>query len=250
MSADSAKSLAERHAGRMQCFSKDWDEGDVITESGFFPLQWTHCALHGGGRTCPGDVNYPKPPESITKLRDAWLREQVGLPAVSLDARAATECHDLLRTFGTDRENTAGIHLKEAFGKAVNDFAYAQGMFQFCDVPTEMLAFDLLVGQLSYPMHYVADRIRRWQYRAKQTEMFMDVIVLDECRYVYEWMPTADLLDVGFTDVEQQLTYRFALDGVAKHRRWYNNETFFGGAVIDQHRPGFEARVISRRVRL
>lgn len=40
------------------------------------------------------------------------------------------------------------------------------------------------------------------------------------------------------------------LDGVSKHRRWYNSEFFFGTAVIDQFTNPFEAKILHPRVNL
>jgi hypothetical protein len=37
------------------------------------------------------------------------------------------------------------------------------------------------------------------------------------------------------------------LDGVAKHRRWYNTEYFFGTAVVDQDTEPFEAKTLRLR---
>ena len=77
--------------------------------------------------------------------------------------------------------------------------------------------------------------------------MFMDMLILDECRYLYDWMPTVDMFSEAIKDAERQLAYRFALDGVAKHRRWYNPEYFFGTAVVDQFTAGFDAKTLSPR---
>ncbi|WP_439360536.1 hypothetical protein [Bradyrhizobium sp. DASA03007] len=54
----------------------------------------------------------------------------------------------------------------------------------------------------------------------------------------------------GFSDLERQLAYRFALDGVSKHRRWYNEEYFFGTAIIDQFTEPFEAKSFYPRASL
>ncbi len=77
--------------------------------------------------------------------------------------------------------------------------------------------------------------------------MFMDMTILDECRYLYDWMPTTEMVSAGFSNIERQLAYRFALDGVSKHHRWYNSEYFFGTAVIDQHTKPFEAKILHPR---
>ena len=77
--------------------------------------------------------------------------------------------------------------------------------------------------------------------------MYLDMIVLDECRYIYDWMPTTDMLSNGISNIERQLSYRFALDGVAKHSRWYNTEFFSGTAIIDQDTAPFEAKLLNPR---
>ncbi len=80
--------------------------------------------------------------------------------------------------------------------------------------------------------------------------MYLDMIVLDECRYLYDWMPSIDMLLDGFSDIERQLSYRFALDGISKHSRWYNTEYFSGTAIIDQDKKPFEAKTLKTRIKL
>lgn len=221
-----------------QSFSADDDGGDIIVEPGCHPLSWTFCAMRGGGYAGI-DNNFPTPSQEIESRVDDWFHQLSGSPARSVTAREAAEWADLLRE-RTDLYS-------DRFAQAVSEFGYRQAMFQFCDVPTAELAFDLLIRQLAFPMHYTVDAVRRWTYTAKQTQMFTDVIVLDACRYVYDWMPTVDLLRYGFTDECQQLAYRFALDGLVKNRRWYNSEYFYGGAVVDQDTAAFEARLLRPR---
>jgi len=79
--------------------------------------------------------------------------------------------------------------------------------------------------------------------------MFMDMVILDECRYLYDWMPTADMFSEAIGDIERQLAYRFALDGVSKHARWYNSEYFSGTAVVDQFTKSFDAKSLFPRKR-
>jgi len=106
---------------------------------------------------------------------------------------------------------------------------------------------ELLFRQVAVPYHVNVERTRRWRYQAKDTPMFMDMTILDECRYLYDWMPTTEMVSAGFSNIERQLAYRFALDGVSKHRRWYNSEYFFGTAVIDQFTEPFEAKILHPR---
>jgi hypothetical protein len=56
-----------------------------------------------------------------------------------------------------------------------------------------------------------------------------------------------DMIANGFENKERQLAYRFALDGVSKHSRYYNSEYFFGTAIIGDSQKGFEAKTLSIR---
>lgn len=234
--------IVEEEVSKMQYFAKDGSGGDIIVDPSMFPVQWCICAMYGGGKECLGDINYPKPPDSIKKFRDDWLRQLSGLPDLSYDSKIAIENYDFLRTYSD--------YYNERLKKGVINFNYARKMFQFCDYPTKSLAFDIIMNQLSYPMHYSIEGTKRWTYKAKQTQMYMDAIIFDECRYIYEWLPTIDLIESGFTDIGQQLSFRFALDGLAKNRRWYNSEYFYGTAVIDQFKENFEAKILSKRIKL
>jgi hypothetical protein len=54
--------------------------------------------------------------------------------------------------------------------------------------------------------------------------MFVDVFAFDECRYVYDWLPTLDLV----SDV-----FRFALDGLSSQYRWYADDYISGAHCVD-----------------
>lgn len=120
-------------------------------------------------------------------------------------------------------------------------------MYQFLDKPNIGLLLDVIINQFAYPLHYNSNAIRRYNYKAKHMEMFMDVIVLDECRYIYEWLPTLDQLKHAIKNVSWQYVFRFALDGLVKQRIKYNNEYFFQGSVISKEVLGFEFKSISDR---
>jgi hypothetical protein len=70
----------------------------------------------------------------------------------------------------------------------------------FCDVPTEELALFPALAQFAMPYHYNVEETRRYSYVAegKATEMFMDVIPFDTCRYIYDWLPSTELMTESF----------------------------------------------------
>ncbi|MFD2144122.1 hypothetical protein [Mucilaginibacter antarcticus] len=54
----------------------------------------------------------------------------------------------------------------------------------------------------------------------------MDMLVFDECRYLYDWMPTIDMLKSNLANIENELSFRYILDAIGKHKRWYFDEFF------------------------
>ena len=122
--------------------------------------------------------------------------------------------------------------------------------YLFCDVFLFHQLKDILIGQLTSPYFYNVDKTNRWWYKAKETEMFMDLITYDECRYVFDWMPTLDMFEHGVNNLNRQLSLRFAMDSITKQRRWYNEEFFSGTAVVDQGEKTFEAKELAKRIRI
>ncbi len=120
----------------------------------------------------------------------------------------------------------------------------------FCDVFMFHQLKDILTGQLTSPYFYNVKYTKRWTYKAKSTDMFMDLITYDECRYIFDWMPTLDMFEEGVEDWDRQLSLRFAMDSVSKQRRWYNDEFFSGTAVVDQGIKTFEAKELQKRKKI
>jgi hypothetical protein len=209
--------------------------GRVREEPTAYPLQWTFLALDGRLSPLPAD---------FTPFRRSWESELTGSTrSGDIAARTAIERSEILRV----REAFHSDRLRSALAR----FRPPHFLYQFCDYPSLWLAFDAVTGQLSYPTHYVVDRVRRWSYRAKATDMFLDALVFDECRYLYEWLPTVDLLAEGLDDIRQQLCYRFALDGLGKHLHWYHqNSCFAGTTVISVTNPRFRDHVLAPRERI
>ncbi|MDV7195778.1 hypothetical protein R4391_36685 [Mycolicibacterium fortuitum] len=138
-------------------------------------------------------------------------------------------------------------YLKKDVLEIIKLFEKEKEIYQFLDKPNSHLLLDVVINQFAYPLHYNSRAIKRFSYKAKETEMFMDVIVLDECRYIYEWLPTLHQLKDALTNLSWQYVFRFALDGLIKQRMKYNNEYFFQGSVIPKEISGFENQEIAKR---
>lgn len=143
-----------------------------------------------------------------------------------------------------------GLKLNKDIQKIQDYFERGDNIYQFLDKPHSNLFFDLIINQIAYPMHYNAEAIRRYSYVAKQKEMYMDITVLDECRYIYEWLPAVHQVQSAFNNRSWQYVFRFALDGLVKNRFNYNNEFFFQGSVIKNNITGFQNRQIQLREKL
>jgi len=126
-------------------------------------------------------------------------------------------------------------------------FDDAKNLYQFLDKPNRVLFFDLVINQLSYPMHYCSNNIHRLTYVAKKKRMFTDLILFDECRYIYDWLPAIHQIKNAFSNLSWQYTFRFALDGLIKQRIAYNDEFFYQGSVIRKDAHSFETATISER---
>ena len=218
--------------------------GDVIIESGEYPLLWTLAVLDD--QTRANDKNYPsltQDPE-FKKYADMFLSQL----SDKLDKNYLVytlSASSFLLSEGIGSEQFYSSNLIQIYkGHRINNFHL------FCDYLLFHQLKELMIRQWTVPYHVNVRETMRWTYTAKETPMFMDLLVLDECRYVYDWMPTLDMLSMGVMNDERQLSFRFALDGVSKHKRWYNPEYFSGTAVIDQFTSPFEAQELLPRVRL
>ena len=172
--------------------------------------------------------------------------------------RLITELHgydpypiDLCQSFLTlTRFKSNGSKLKKDIQEIKEYFEKNDSMYQFLDKPQSTLFFDLIINQIAYPMHYNAEAIRRYSYTAKKNEMYLDITVLDECRYIYDWLPAVHQVQSAFSNYSWQYVFRFALDGLVKNRLNYNNEFFFQGSVISNDIEGFSNKVIKPREKI
>jgi hypothetical protein len=220
----------------------DGSGGEVICDPDEYPLLWTIAALCK--RRNAGDHNYPdyvdKDPD-FEKFAAGFLRQLTPEKNELEFVRLLEKTLVLLSASPSVREfyqeplaNIDGRH-------------WSREMHQFCDLVLCHQLKELLVRQVSVPYHFNVEKCKRWTYTAKEHQMFVDLSVYDEARYVYDWMPTMDMLQNGMDNPDRQLVYRFALDALNKHRRWYNSELFSGTAIIDQSTPQFEAKELRAR---
>lgn len=93
-----------------------------------------------------------------------------------------------------------------------NNIFFDSGRNVSVDMPMANLPLQLLVYQIGFPYHLNVDKIKRFEYVAKETTMYTDLFVLDKCRYIYDWIPTVDLFSEGFKNIEIQLATRICIN--------------------------------------
>jgi len=142
------------------------------------------------------------------------------------------------------------IKLKDDVKLIENFFESSEKIYQFLDKPHSNIFFDVIINQLAYPLHYNTEQNIRYKYMAKSTSMYMDITIYDECRYIYEWLPALHQIVSAFENSSWQYVFRFALDGLVKSRKRYNNEFFFQGSVVPSSVDEFKDKEIRDRVNI
>lgn len=123
----------------------------------------------------------------------------------------------------------------------------SSNLFQFLDKTDSSILFDIVTNQLAYPFHTNTKAVKRYRYRAKKTNMYTDISIFDECRYIYDWLPALHQIQSSFENPSWQYIFRFALDGLIKNRYNYNNEFFYKGTVISPSEDGFNNITMTKR---
>jgi len=213
--------------------------GDAICDSDLYSLLATLAACGAYGES----PDWAPPPADAKKLINAWRASLKGK-----NGPGKHEIHDIVAAFYAWRHDPS---LWSDAMKRLADFPYRERMTQLCDVPTSELAFYPVFAQLSYPSHPNIRETKRFLYQAegRQTPMFMDVIAFDECRYVYDWLSALHLVPEDWSEPSAQLTFRFAVDAIAKELRWFGDD-FLSGCHVVGINQGFPASELSARVNL
>jgi hypothetical protein len=197
-----------------------YTDGIALSEPHMYSLLYTLAAC-GLIEECKGfDVS-----DTVKKFCGAWEKQLSGKSRDTVSASEVIACFYALRhnpMFWADAM------------KRIASFGYSDFMPFLCDVPTTELGFYPIFAQLAYPAHNNVAETRRYRYVAegKKTTMLLDVLPFDECRYVYDWLASAQLVDNDWMDESRQLVFRFSLDGVAKIIRWYHDDFLYGCHVV------------------
>lgn len=224
--------------------SVDESHGHVCIEPTVAPILWTVaslCKSRNKKDICYPQMIYENP--EYGSFCDSFLR-QIGL----------SKLENFERVYFLVSEMPENLRLNKFYSEILKEISrinWSRKMYNFCDIVLFNQIKELIFFQMAIPYYVNVKKTKRWTYKAKTTRMFMDMFVLDECRYIYDWMPTIDMMKSGLGSIDRQFCYRFALDALSKNRHWYNQEYFYGTAVIGiWGMDKFDAGVLSKRIEI
>jgi hypothetical protein len=218
------------HTELESLLSQDWEtDGDAICDPHFFSLIWTLAAC---GRYA-GATEFAAVRQGAESLIRTWRGGLVGKVEQKELKAEGKKLEDLIALFYAWRHDQS---LWTPAMQRIGDFPYRDSMPILCDVPTTEIGFYPAFAQLAYPAHPNVRECKRFRYVAegKVTSMFMDVIAFDECRYVHDWISALHLTPEDWEDLSAQLTFRFALDGIAREKRWMGDDFLYGCHVVGE----------------
>jgi hypothetical protein len=100
----------------------------------------------------------------------------------------------------------------------------------FCDTPFPRLIVELLLGTYGFPYHVNVGKVLRLKYTSRSTPMYTDVFVMDQARYLYDFVPCMPLLQEPLGDAHQFIL-RICMDAIARHAHYGYRELFRGCAL-------------------
>lgn len=101
----------------------------------------------------------------------------------------------------------------------------------FCDTPLPHLLVNSLFGIYGHPYHPNPRKSFRFSYTAKKTKMYSDLLIFDQCRYYYDFLPTIDLLPSCLKSHGYQIILRACLDRMGRHDFSSSSHPFLGAAL-------------------
>ncbi|KOH43486.1 class I SAM-dependent methyltransferase [Sunxiuqinia dokdonensis] len=149
--------------------------------------------------------------------------------------------------FKTFIYNVCGDKLKETM--MALDF-FDRHMRITCDTPMKNLLVELLIGLYGYPYIAHAGKNLSLKYKAKETSMYSNVFIFDQCRYLYDFMPTLDLWESFFQNLANQTIIRGCIDGIRRNHFQLNTSLFKWGFIEGVYGNEFGQAMLSDRVNL
>lgn len=129
--------------------------------------------------------------------------------------------------------------------KVMNDIDFFDRKLRLTlDIPMKNLIAELIIGQYSFPYISNTDKHYSLKYKAdgKKTWMYSDIFVFDQCRYLYDLLPSIELIENYFKDnIEEQIIMRCFIDRILREHSSFNHDIFRYGFIesLDDKNYGY-----------
>ncbi|WP_345238702.1 hypothetical protein [Flavisolibacter ginsenosidimutans] len=101
-----------------------------------------------------------------------------------------------------------------------------------CDIPMKNLIVELFFGLYGFPYVANTEQCLSLKYKAKETWMFSNCFIFDQCRYLYDYIPSPDLFKTFFSEIHHQVILRGCIDLI--HRKHLElNPNFFKWGFVE-----------------
>lgn len=140
-------------------------------------------------------------------------------------------------TEGMPEGNECEMDLKEILADEVRELInklnqWFHGKYRFCDMPMEHLWLELLLFQYGHPYHTNVGNHKRYSYKAKERKMCLDIVTLDKCRALYDWMPMLEYFIHDMKNHNRQMITRMCMDAIDKQLLHIVDEVYYGAALV------------------
>ncbi len=223
---DSPNTLIE-YAKKMKTLTESYDGGDFIIDPDMYSL----------GAFIMNIENYSDIVEGAKKIYSVWKRQISLNPKISVDDSILI--HEALKS---------PQWLIPEVLEALKNCNFSSAPY-LCDIPTFMFLLYPILAQYIHPMHPNIKKVKRFTYKAKDTQMFTDIIPFDECRYVYDYLPSSVLLNNIINEKTDFFVYLLALDGIQKQLIRYMN-ILYGCTTIGVNNKGFHEAILQKRIKI
>lgn len=138
---------------------------------------------------------------------------------------------------GMPKENFCDVDIKEILTDEVRQLIdnldqWFYGKNRFCDLSMKHLWLELLLFQYGHPYHTNVGNHKRYSYRAKERRMCLDIMTLDKCRALYDWMPMLEYFIHDMMNHDRQMITRMCMDAIEKQLLHIVDEVYLGAALV------------------
>lgn len=138
--------------------------------------------------------------------------------------------------------------------KVMNDIDFFDREIRLTlDIPMKNLIAELLIGQYSFPYISNSDQHYSVKYKAdgKNTWMYSDIFVFDQCRYLYDLLPSLELIENYFkNNIDEQIIMRCFIDGILRKHSSYNHNIFQYGFIESLYDEKYGYSILKERENL